>query len=590
MATVVCKEIAGKLFILGIHAYRRKSDNKPTSNSVTLGKIDTETRRPLYNDKFLPWVTAHGLQPDTALKDYLIRNKKKFDIDFTNHSVFTKSIPEINTANTANVDTVSLDIYKQVENNNLLSLRNKNLVNIRQEIQESKKCFYGSTYLLNHISKNIGLDDILNEIFLDQAKFIKTLAFFNILEHKALMYTNNFVENYDIPLLPTELGSQRSSEILLKITEKESLLFYNLWANTISEKEYLALDSTSISTYSNLLSKRAFGHNKQNEKLKQVNLCFIFGEESGLPIYSATYNGSLHDVTTLLKTIKECSFVQDHSLKLVLDRGFYSKKNIDFMIFSPYKTSFIIGLPATTSLNKTLIQEHIHIFDNIKYAFQLNGDTYFAATKKIKWENKYINAHIYINADKNDKSRDPIVNEIIMMYNNACENPKEYIDEPDYKNALIFRKAPNNPKGYIITKNNKAYQEFRICEGWFVLLSNTETDAEKTLKIYRNRDVVEKAFDILKHFQKHKRTRVKSDEAYESKVFIGFLSMILIAAIHNVMQKNDLYKKKTMDELLGELSSIKALIYDNEYIIDPLTKSVKDYLDMFDCPYPDSKK
>jgi transposase len=181
------------------------------------------------------------------------------------------------------------------ENQNDLSL----LLTINN-IKNSKKCFYGSIYLLNYLSKTIGLDDILSTVFLDYADKIKALAFFNILEHKPLMYCSNFVRNYDICLSPSELSSQRISEILKNISDKDKMYFYNLWANKINDKEYLALDSTSISTYSSIMAKSANGYNKQHEKLKQVNLCFIFGEKSGLPVYSSVYNGSLHDVTTLI--------------------------------------------------------------------------------------------------------------------------------------------------------------------------------------------------------------------------------------------------------------------------------------------------
>jgi transposase len=106
------------------------------------------------------------------------------------------------------------------------------------------------------------------------------------------------------------------------------------------------------------------------------------------------------------------------------------------------------------------------------------------------------------------------------------------------------------------------------------------------LEIYRNSDVIEKYFDILKHFQNIKRTKVYSDDAYDSKVFIGFLSMILISMIHRAMRDNSIYKDKSMEELLNELSAIKAIIIDGTYIIDPLTKRVKNHYNMFNCPYP----
>jgi transposase len=586
MATVICRELSGKMTILGVVAYRRESDKKPTSTSVSLGYIDSKTHKPVYNTKFLDWVISNNLDPDTCLKDFLERTNKNIPIDFSGH---LNSYLSPISSNNSDVLCQQTAITDATNNNMAIAMDNLLLdkeIELLNKIKTSKKCFYGSIYLLNFIYTSIGLRDILTKIFLDDAEKIKNIMFFNIIEHKPLMYCKTFVQNYDIPLTPSELASQRISEILKNISEQDRLYFYNLWSEKINSGEYLALDSTSISSYSKLLSKCAFGYNKQHEKLKQINLCFIFGEETGLPVFSTVYNGSLHDVTTLVHTMTECNIVKHHHLKLVLDRGFYSKRNIDFLLFSQHKADFIMGLPATTLLYNSLIDEHLHIFDDINYAFQYNGDTLFAATKKVKWQNKYLTAYIYVDPTKNDNNRNTIVNEMLMMYENACEDPQNYVDDPDYSFALKFRRSSKQKGGYIVKKNNDAYKAFRLREGWFILLSNCVKNPKEILEIYRNRDVVEKAFDILKHFQKKNRTYVQSDDVYESYVFIGFLSMIMISVIHKTMKEHGIYKNRTMDEFLDELSAIKALILDQKYIIDPLTKLTKQYFDYFNCPYP----
>jgi transposase len=577
MSTVVCRNINGKEYILGITAYRRENDNKPTSNSITLGSIDEKSRKPVYNDKYEPWIKEHGLDLDTALKDYIKRTSKKITIDFTNHLMQLEK-----RHNDYPLPIVS-DNFKDKFSP---STSDDDLLYSNNHIRTSKKCSFGAIYLLDYLSQSLGLDDILSEVFLDQAKKIKALVYFNILDRRSLMYCSNFIQNYNISIPSAELSSQRITEVLKNITDQDMSLFYNLWANKISENEYLALDSTSISSYSSLITKTAYGYNKQHEKLKQVNLCLIFGEESGLPVYIQPYNGSLHDVSTLLCTTIKCALIQNKSYKFVLDRGFYSKKNINHLLFSDYKSDFIVGLPGTTQLNKDLIKEYKFILEDINYAIQFNGSTLFAASKKVKWEKKYINAITYVDPTKNDQNRDSIIAQINMMYQNACENPEDYIDDPDYRYVLSFRRSNKRDNGYIVKKNNEAYKEFRSREGWFILLSNCDSDPLQTLEIYRKRDVVEKAFNVVKNFQQQNRTRVHSDDVYDSKVFIGFLSMILISQIHKILKDNNIYKDKTMDEFLDILSTIKAVIINNKYIIDPLTKATKDYYKLFHCPLP----
>jgi hypothetical protein len=131
-------------------------------------------------------------------------------------------------------------------------------------------------------------------------------------------------------------------------------MFYQKWVKIVQEDEFIALDITSISSDSENLEEVAFGHNKENNKKKQFNLCMLFGEKSYMPMYQIIYHGSLTDTVTLQNTIMEFSaIIGNFNFKLVMDRGFYSKENIDFML-SKKDLKFILGVPFTTIYAKKL--------------------------------------------------------------------------------------------------------------------------------------------------------------------------------------------------------------------------------------------
>jgi transposase len=569
MASILCKNQKGVNYIYGVVSYRRESDKQPRSKMTCLGKIDSNTNKPKYNEKYQLWMAEHGLSVTNSLFDYIIRNNK--DIKIVNNT----QIKDIET------DRNKIDIEDTTRN------LPENSYYSTEQIMNAKKYFYGSTYLLNHISNSIGLTKIIEDIFLDDANQIIDLAYFNVIEHKPSMYCKYFALNYNIYSDYQAILSQRISELLNRITEKDKLNFYRSWSSKINENDYLSLDTTSISTYSTNIMKASYGHNKQREKLKQVNICLLFGENSGLPVYTTLYDGSLHDVSTLVCIIDQTSLIQNKSYKLVLDRGFYSQKNINYMLFSDNKADFLISVPGTTSLKNDLIDEHKFIFDNINYAIDINRNKLFGATKLIKWEkNVTLYAHIYVDPIKNDSSRNAIIEDIDLKYKNAIKDPETYKKDPAYRAVLKFRRSFKSPTGYIVKKDQKAYQDIRSKAGWFVLLSNCIDNSKDAIYIYRKRDVIEKSFDILKNFIHQKRTTVHSDINNDNKLFISFISMIIISYIHNVMQENNLYRGYTIDELLCELSSIKAIKIDNDIIIDPLTKKAKDIYDVFKCTYP----
>jgi transposase len=79
---------------------------------------------------------------------------------------------------------------------------------------------------------------------------------------------------------------------------------YQQWYKSIKEKEFVALATISVSTYSESNKKAEWGYNKMGEDLKPVNICLLFGEKSKLPVYQVPYSGSLKD-STILSSILE---------------------------------------------------------------------------------------------------------------------------------------------------------------------------------------------------------------------------------------------------------------------------------------------
>ena len=66
-----------------------------------------------------------------------------------------------------------------------------------------------------------------------------------------------------------------------------------------------------------------------------------------LPVYYRKLPGNIADVRTIENLLKDIDFLQLDKLKFVMDRGFYSERNINDMMKHHHK--FLIG--ARTSLN-----------------------------------------------------------------------------------------------------------------------------------------------------------------------------------------------------------------------------------------------
>jgi len=89
------------------------------------------------------------------------------------------------------------------------------------------------------------------------------------------------------------------------------------------------------------------------------------------------------------------------------------------------------------------------------------------------------------------------------------------------------------------------------------LLSNGVKDPVEALKIYRSKDLIEKAFTDLKDRLNMRRTSVSSEENMEGKLFLQFIGLIFLSYVKQAMDVAGLFKNYTMQELFDELDIIE---------------------------------
>ena len=82
------------------------------------------------------------------------------------------------------------------------------------------------------------------------------------------------------------------------------------------------------------------------------------------------------------------------------------------------------------------------------------------------------------------------------------------------------------------------------------------------------------------------RVRVHSEVSMQNKVFIGFISLILLAAIHNTMVDKKLYVRMTMKTLILTLSKLKLQVINRVPILFRVTKEQREIYGAFGIQQP----
>jgi transposase len=551
LSSLHLREINNNWYLYGTKSVRKESG--PRTNQKCIGKVDKEKNVFIKNSNCNDWLSANSIS-NHDLSTYLL--SKGFN-----------SIDIINPLDNQNIDKC---IHDSV-NSALLCMPAKS---------------FGANHLLYDIANHTGLTNVLKTSFPGLYNEILTIAIYQAVTQDPEMYCDNWIKRNHIPVNCKSLTSQRISELYQTLDLSSIHNFYYLWADFICENDYLACDNTSFSSYTKNIEGFAFGYNRDKDSLKQINLCLLFGETSGLPAFSIKYHGSLNDVKTFCNTIERFKQQRPFLYKLVMDKGFYSIKNVDYMLRKGYEIPFIIPVPASVGFFKTFVQDNSDLPKKYKFAFQSGTDFYLYRSFIYNWEEKHdLFLHLYLNVEKyHGKYLTNVINYTEML-NEAFENPVLCKNDPKYKKYFSFRKSRGSKTGYTVKiKDDKPDSESD--DGWFMLISNDEPDPIKAFKIYRTKDVVEKAFDILKNYIHSKKPRKHSIKTITSKFFIDFISLIIISRVHKIMDDNNLYSLYTMKELFNELNLWCVDEINDQIRTYPVTHKQKQLFRYFNCKIP----
>lgn len=457
----------------------------------------------------------------------------------------------------------------------------------RPDIMQSSVRDYGAFYLLRETAARSGLLESLQAALPECWETVFNLAAYLVTTGDPFSYCEDWLDGTEaFPVGP--MTSQRISELLLRITRDEMDSFYQAWCAMRGDREYLALDITSVSSYSELIESVEWGYNRDGEKLPQVNICLLMGYESRYPIYQSVYGGSLKDVTTLKSTLRGFgALAGGKPIVAVMDKGFFSAKNVNAMLSAEQHVDFVIAVPFTSKFANELVNGERPCIDTLENTIVCGGESLRAVTKLRCWSNSHkVYAHVYYNAKKAQGIREALYARVAMLREQAIACPEQCAGSAEHAKYLIIRRSSKEDSGYTVNLREGVVANELGNAGWLVVISNHVADAKEAIKIYREKDIVEKGFQRLKNSLDLARLRVHSENSMHSKVFVGFVSLILLSGIHSVMADKQLYSRMTMRKLLLTLAKLKLQTVKGVRILFPVTKEQRDIFEAFEVPLP----
>lgn len=415
---------------------------------------------------------------------------------------------------------------------------------------KSRQYMGGAAYALGQIAEQSGLSSALAKVFSRNSQDLKLLSliFYIVINSKnALSHYPEFAEMTYMPYRGN-IDSSAASRLLKSITLPKIEEFLELMSKKWMEEHhsdqktpiFLALDSTSISTYSQELDQAERGHNKDGDDLDQLNILMLADHKTGLPVYFRLYNGAVPDVSTVEGVIRSAIELGMHyRVVLVSDRGYTSSGNITEALI--HNIGFLFNCKVNASGH--WVQDEINkVYEELKAA-----DSYkpligqHAVTSKIMWNydphpvegkrksyrhGKELTVHLYFDPKIYETAKSNLLNSVAMLrdeLNSGVLNEQSMTTAQKNKAARLLQQVKD--KRWKI--NGEALEKELRFSGIRALVTDTVEDAIEAHRVYSERQVVESAFLTLKHRLGCDRFLTSDNDSTLGKCFLQFLATSL---------------------------------------------------------------
>jgi len=164
--------------------------------------------------------------------------------------------------------------------------------------------------------------------------------------------------------------------------------------------------------------------------------------------------------------------------------------------------------------------------------------------------------HLYYSPDRALEDEKAFNSRLVNLHAELESGQRHPDHEKQYAQYFEVKSTP--VRGTKVIAKEDALAEAKRNYGYFALLSNEIKDPVEALSIYRNKDLVEKAFENLKERLNLRRLAVSSEQSLNGKLFVQFIALIFLSYITKQMQENNLFKEYTMQEVLDELDLIEC--------------------------------
>ena len=304
---------------------------------------------------------------------------------------------------------------------------------------------------------------------------------------------------------------------------------------TFNSRSNISYDSTNKNCTAGDVEQAEFGHPKEDVGAPVVNYAVAYDLNNQKPLLYESYPGSIIDVSQLQYVLEKFKGYDYKNIGFVLDRGYFSRDNIDFM--DKCKYDFVIMVKGRASFVNQLILDRKGTFETKRVNYIGEFQTYGITIQTPLYADDEINRyfHLYHSIRRDSAERTQLETELrrIEEAMNKCKG-KEAVFPKKYSHYYELTWHEKNGKQLFYgfkEKEDVIERELMLC-GYFAIVTSKKMTAKDALLLYKSRDTSEKLFCSDKSFLGNRTLRVSGNDTFNGKVFIEFIALIIRCKIY----------------------------------------------------------
>ena len=272
--------------------------------------------------------------------------------------------------------------------------------------------------------------------------------------------------------------------------------------NLIVDNDMLLYDGSFIHSFSKNNKLLEVEYDKDGLLLPKANITLLFSKVRNLPVYYRLFFGGVHEVNTVQSLIEK---LKDRRIILIADKGYYKNKLYEDL--NSNHVNFVMPLPR----------------DDKRIRYEIILDGLMEYHKRVIRYTRYRSNDYYV-----------------------------YIYEDQYL------KYEETSEYYRIKLNRRKVEFHEEWAGKIAIISNVRKNPKDVYEMWKSRDGIEKAFDVLQNELQVDAPYISKEESFKGYIFASFISLYLHYKVLNLLKDQKINNKVSVSDLLFELSKVMA--------------------------------